>query len=382
VSCWGSNSFGQLGHPLEQTLTPAAVSGLTGATTLAIGSTSFHTCVLVGSGAALCWGRDAEQELGNGSNGPSAVPDSVTGGHVFTSISLGTVHTCAVASGGTAYCWGSGSEGQLGFSSGGSNVDHPTAIPDGRTYTVNAAGLWHSCGLADSGSAYCTGSNYYGELGDSLPTISFTPIAVTGGHLFTDIAAGVFDSCALTGAGAAFCWGSNTSGQLGDSSTVFSSPHPRAVAGALTFTTLTIGAEHVCGLVTSGAAYCWGSNFSGQLGNGSNTKSNVPVPVSGSLTFSRIAAGARHTCALTTAGSAFCWGFNGFGELGNGTTDSTNVPVAVSGGLTFSDIQAGNTYSCGLRSTGSVYCWGDDYYGQLGHGIFGFATVPTSVVVP
>jgi alpha-tubulin suppressor-like RCC1 family protein len=335
---------------------------------------------LTGSGRALCWGNDAEEELGNGIYGPSAVPDSVTGGLTFSSISPGTLHTCGVASGGTAYCWGSASQGQLGFFSGTSVVDHPTAVPDGRSYTAVAAGLWHTCGLANSGSAYCSGSNFYGELGDTTPNSSFTPIAVIGGHVFASIAAGVFDSCALTAAGAAFCWGSNSSGQLGDGSTVFSSPNPRAVAGGLTFTTLTIGAEHVCGLVTSGAAYCWGSNTSGQLGSGSNTKSNVPVPVSGSLTFSSIAAGSHHTCALTTAGKGYCWGFNGAGALGNGTTDSTNAPVAVSGGLVLSGIFAGNLHSCGLTSGGSAYCWGDDYYGQLGRGLVGYSTVP--VVVP
>ena len=86
----------------------------------------------------------------------------------------------------------------------------------------------------------------------------------------------------------------------------------------------------------------------------------VPVSVSGGLRFSAVDAGWRyHTCGLTTSGAAYCWGFNVWGQLGNGSTENTAVPAAVSGGLTFVGLSAGGTNSCGVTSPGFVYCWGD-----------------------
>ena len=82
--------------------------------------------------------------------------------------------------------------------------------------------------------------------------------------------------------------------------------------------------------------------------------------MSGGLRFSAVDAGWRyHTCGLTTSGAAYCWGFNVWGQLGNGSTENTAVPAAVSGGLTFAGLSAGGTNSCGVTSPGFVYCWGD-----------------------
>src|SRR6266550_1291368 len=114
---------------------------------------------------------------------------------------------------------------------------------------------------------------------------------------------------------------------------------------------LAAGLEHTCALTSGGAAYCWGRNDAGQLGDGSTTtSSSIPVAVSGGLTFSAIAIGeaASHTCGLTDVGAAYCWGRNLEGELGNGSRTSTSTPVAVSGGLTFRAMAAGGLHSCAL----------------------------------
>ena len=105
---------------------------------------------------------------------------------------------------------------------------------------------------------------------------------------------------------------------------------PVAVSGGLTFTALALGqgGEHTCGLVSGGAAYCWGLNNGGSLGDGSQTMRLTPVAVSGGLEFNELAVG-THTCGLVRGGAAYCWGLNRFGALGDGSTTNRFTPVAV-----------------------------------------------------
>jgi alpha-tubulin suppressor-like RCC1 family protein len=140
--------------------------------------------------------------------------------------------------------------------------------------------------------------------------------------------------------------------------------------GTLTFAAVTAGFVHSCGLTPTGAAYCWGHNFYGQLGNGlttdGSTPTSTPVAVSGDLSFSALAAGDRHTCGLTTSGSAHCWGSNDNGQLGTGSTASSSTPVPVSGDQIFYALVADGAHTCGLTSSGVAYCWGYNIFGQLG----------------
>ena len=126
-------------------------------------------------------------------------------------------------------------------------------------------------------------------------------------------------------------------------------------AGGLA-TALAVGGFHACALVRDGAAYCWGNNNFGQLGNGTiSAGSSTPGAAAGALRFSAIAAGGEgHTCAVITSGAAYCWGGNYYGTLGNGSSEASSpTPVAVSGGLSFSSLALGpGAHSCGLTASG------------------------------
>jgi alpha-tubulin suppressor-like RCC1 family protein len=158
------------------------------------------------------------------------------------------------------------------------------------------------------------------------------------GQTFTQISATWFHTCAVDSAGAAYCWGRNSAGQLGDGSSSSSSvPVAVDVAGALagqTITQVTVGAYDTCALDAAGDAYCWGLNSYGQLGDGSTTNSAVPVAVNtgGALagkSLIQVSAGIWHTCALDAAGAPYCWGGNASGELGDDSYSPSAVPVLV-----------------------------------------------------
>jgi alpha-tubulin suppressor-like RCC1 family protein len=215
-------------------------------------------------------------------------------------------------------------------------------------------------------------------------------VAVAGGLTFSSLSSGAEHACALTAGGVAYCWGANYTGQLGNNSTT-NSLIPVAVAGSLVFSLIGIGDTHTCGVTTTSAAYCWGANnvagvATGQLGNNSTTNSLVPVAVAGGLTFSSVSGGHDHSCGLTPAGAAYCWGSNNVeggaptGQLGNNSTTNSLVPVAVVGGLTFSSVSSGGFHSCGLTTGGLAYCWGVNYRGELGNGsTVGNSPVPVKV---
>ena len=116
------------------------------------------------------------------------------------------------------------------------------------------------------------------------------------------------------------------------------------VAGGLTFAGVDAGGGHTCGVAAAGAAYCWGLNETGQLGTGSATGpesclgmnepfqpcSTVPVAVAGGLSFTAVTVGDLHSCGVTAEGTAYCWGWNEYGQLGDGTTTQRLTPVLVS----------------------------------------------------
>lgn len=228
----------------------------------------------------------------------------------------------------------------------------------GEMHLAELSTAWsHACGVEADGSLHCWGNNDFGQLalGDR-DRGSMVPVEAPDVPALVRLGAGTAHTCGLTDAGAAYCWGENTHGSVGDG-TMNDRATPTPVAGELTFTTLSAGRGYTCGLDPDGDALCWGANGAGQLGTGDTNPSLTPAAVAGEMTFRSLAAGLERTCALTAAGEAYCWG--SFPEDSNtGAVHPTPEPVATD--HRFAALDVAWDRICGIEDDGALWCWGRD----------------------
>jgi len=203
------------------------------------------------------------------------------------------------------------------------------------------------------------------------------------------LAAGSGHTCQVNDDGTVRCWGSNSSGQIGDGTSGTNRRIPVPVSGLTNAVAIAAGGSHTCALLASGTVSCWGLNGDGRLGDGTQTDRPTPVPVSGLFNAVAIATGGRHSCALLASGTARCWGSNNRGQLGDGgggldIRRLTSVPVILENAV---GIAALADHTCALLGNGSGVCWGDNSQGQLGDGTHGLdirrlTPVPVSATSP
>ncbi|AEV85753.1 Protein sidekick-2 [Actinoplanes sp. SE50] len=252
-----------------------------------------------------------------------------------------------------------------------------------------AAGNGHTCALLSDTGAYCWGRGAEGQLGDGSTVYRSGPVAIAAPHgvSFTQLTAGQAHTCGVGSNAKAYCWGMGDYGQLGDGATANRSS-PVAVAGpaGVGFTELAAGDRHTCALGSDTRTYCWGIGNDGQLGDGATANRSSPVEVATppGVSFTELAAGVYHTCALASDTGTYCWGMGGMGQLGDGGTVNRSSPVAVAAppGVTFTQLAAGGFHTCGLGSDTRTYCWGLDETGQLGDGGTARWSRPVEVAVP
>jgi alpha-tubulin suppressor-like RCC1 family protein len=288
------------------------------------------TCGLTTGARIFCWGSNTRGQLGNGSTvESSAVPVEVKGNRRWRLLRVGQNHSCANTTSGVTFCWGGNNFGQLGD---GTTTDRraPARVSGGLELVRVSAGAAHTCGVTASHQAYCWGFNNHGQLGDGTSNQHLVPNAVKGGLAFAVIAANGTQSCGVTTGHAAYCWGTGSNGVLGYGGTDRRG-RPVAVAGGLEFSGVSTGSAHSCGVTTAGRVYCWGFNGNGQVGDGTNLNQRLtPVPVASGLRFNSVLASrGAFTCGVGTDHHGYCWGTNNSGQLGDGTTQDRSVPTAV-----------------------------------------------------
>ena len=311
----------------------------TGATPVTVDGFGGTMCAAVPHGR-YCWGDNSLGQYGDGLTTAYQQPHLIQDGLQFSALAIGGAFGCGIDADASVWCWTREAIDGIGTFPGIA-TGHPAAIWPGMSRIDAGAGFL--CGVSTKRRIQCAGEDTYGQLGST--------IGEGGGVSFVDVAAGAYHACGLADDGAAWCWGRNDAGQLGDGSLADRSTRLRA-AGGQSFTSLAAGARHTCGVAADGGAWCWGSNAHGQLGNGSFDDSAVPVAVAGSRRFSEIAAGSEHTCGISTDGGTLCWGAT---DLGQVPTFQFLDPVRIEG-YAFDELWTGPGRYCG-RAGSETYCW-------------------------
>jgi len=387
VKCWGYNKNGELGNgKTADSGVPVEVSGLSSGTAT-IGMGDDHTCAVMDAGAVKCWGYNEYGQLGDGTKTSRSVPVEVQGlAGKAVSVAAGWGHTCILTAAGGVKCWGNNAYGQLGY---GETVEHRFSAVDvldlGSGVIGIGSGGGHTCALTVGGGIRCWGNNKYGQLGDGTAETRNLPVNVNGmAQGAGKVAAGWNHSCAVMGNGELKCWGWNYYGQLGDATKATQSKPVNVRRLMEDAIDVAPGWAHTCAITAGGGVKCWGSNEFGQLGDGTNLDSIVPLSIVGLRSSSvappvaadgvgsaaqAVAAGWYHSCALTKTGGVKCWGRNDHGQLGDGTTASSLIPVEVKGlARDVVAVSVGISHSCARTSAGGVKCWGENSAGGLGDG--------------
>ncbi|MFC1610379.1 RCC1 domain-containing protein [Myxococcota bacterium] len=258
--------------------------------------------------------------------------------------------------------------------SGSCAVDGHCWEPDGLHGVHTDGGSNHMCAALSDGTVRCWGENH-----------SETPVVIAGVTNAVSVAAGDQHTCALTLQGTVKCWGFNDVGELGDNGACGFLCHEAVlVPGLANVVHLSAGGRYTCAVVSSGAAYCWGMNNEGQLGDGSVEDRHVPTLVQGlEAGAEAVGTGNGHTCVLLSSGEVACWGRNDFGQLGDWTTDDRHLfgthVVNLEGVET---LAVGGDHACVLlRDDRTAACWGRNDFGQLGNTAGGtFSTEPVAVM--
>ncbi len=328
-----------------------------------------------------------------------------------TQVAFGRRFMCMVKHDGTVWCSGSNDQGQLGLGVASTmNSPTPMQVRDSNAEliadaTAVGAGREHACAIRKNGTVWCWGINQSGQLGNNVafpmppnPPPVPSPFAVqvvqANGQPITgmvSVDASRDHTCALDNTGAVWCWGSNSSNSLGDGTTTNRSTAAPvlAAAGGAAFTgasELQVSSYGASCVRVGADEWCWGYNGDGEFGDGTRTNRPVPSKVVSTSSFSL---GVSHACWVNADSTVSCAGWGGHGRLGNGTGPSYDegdvlMPVTVLqslGGPPLTGIAkvAAGGFSCAIAVDGQAYCWGDDAYGQTGTGTG--STVPAQLVL-
>lgn len=361
---WGWGALGNLGNGTTQSsVIPIKISS--DDKWLNISSGQNHNVGLKSNGKVWGWGDNFVGQFGNGSTTSTNYPNQSSVGN-WISFVTGNQHSAGIKSDGTLWTMGWNNNGQLGDGTF-VNKSNPTKIGLDSNWISTSLGINFTLGIKSNGTLWAWGINNNGQLGDGTIISKNAPVRIGSDSNWVSISAGGTFSIGIKSNGTLWAWGDNSLGQLGDGTTINKSS-PVQIGILTNWISVNSGAAHSIALKSNGTLWAWGNNNYGQLGDGTLINKISPVQIGTDVNWILIEASqsSNHSVAVKSNGSLWSWGSNATGQLGDGTNVNKTAPTQI-GTDSWVNIASGTGFTIGLKPSRNNFCAsGHNLWGQLG----------------
>ncbi len=347
---------------------PEAVAGDGHYTKVAAGEK--HTCAIALDGSVWCFGDNSRGQCGAPLNNKVLLrPAPVDGLSMTMELSCGPYHCCALDNEGTARCFGDNSKGQFTDPARGKYLA-PHQL--GKKFRSISAGFEHTCGIDTEGDPVCYGSgNTFGAAAGS-----YGPFRLKTGNSWNKVIMGKNNICFLNKYQIA-CLGSNRQGQLFETG-VYGRKSPSVLKMAAV-NDLTMAGDSLIVIKRDGSLACWGAPNLCWPAAAQKENTVRQWPLSGGNFKTILAAEAgegnkAHLCGLLAGGEVACLGSGEHGELADGVAkENYFVKEAQKIAGHWQTLAVGGAHTCFINESGELYCAGDNSAYQLGLPLVGHA---------